>query len=320
MSISEPRLREASRLRAPALAALIGCLALAAAPSEAQPRPQEPLGATIADTGSQTYRFRTISLASADGRRRYRVQIAEPRRSPPPAGRQVIYLLDGNGAVAALDEALLAKLDAAGDPPVLVAIGYDVDTRFDVQARAFDYTPPGAEGRPAADPAGRPGGGADAFLDLVERDIRPRVEAQARIDRRRQTLWGHSYGGLLTVYAALSRPQAFQHYVAASPSLWWNGGAVLDREAGFADDPRRRNLRLDIVVGGAEGQGSGGPRPGGPMRNTLPPGSSEALARRLRDVGADVRFEEIPGESHGSMFAASLTRTLTFLAKTQHLP
>ena len=295
-------------------AALMACLALTAAGAEAQPRPQEPLGPTIADRGSHAYAFRTFVVTSEDGLRRYKVQVAEPRKPAPAKGRQVVYLLDGNAAVAALDEALLATL-AAGDAPVLVAIGYDVDTRFDIMARALDYTPPRMDGKPAADDMSRPGGGADVFLRLIEHRIMPQAEAGLRVDPDRRTLWGHSYGGLLTLYAALARPGMFQHYAAADPSLWWNAGEVLNRETAFLQDPRRKTLSLDIVAGGGQRRGPDQRAPT-PMRGSLPPGTLEAFVGRLQAAGVDVTFQELPDQSHGALFRTALVRTLTALSET----
>ena len=295
-------------------AALMACLALTAAGAEAQPRPQEPLGPTIADRGSQAYAFRTFVVTSEDGLRRYKVQVAEPRKPAPAEGRQVVYLLDGNAAVAALDEALLATL-AAGDAPVLVAIGYEVDTRFDIAARALDYTPPRMDGKPTADDMSRPGGGADAFLKLIERRIMPQAEARLRVDPQRRTLWGHSYGGLLTLYTALTRPDLFRHYAAADPSLWWNAGEVLNREAAFLHDPRRKRLNLDIVAGGGQRRGPDQRAPT-PMRDSLPPGTLQAFVARLQAAGVGVTFQELPDQSHGALFRTSLVRTLTALSGT----
>ncbi|MBF3166256.1 ferric enterobactin esterase PfeE, partial [Pseudomonas aeruginosa] len=75
-------------------------------------------------------------------------------------------------------------------------------------------------------------GGADAFLDLLRDGMRPAVAAQAPLDTARQTLWGHSYGGLLVLHALFTRPGEFARYAAASPSLWWRDGAILGERAG----------------------------------------------------------------------------------------
>ena len=271
-----------------------------------QPALDEPPSSPIAQRQSRFYDFTEFTLHSADRARHYSVQIAKPKRLAPVAGYASVYLLDGNEAVAKLNETLLEELNAA-DPPMIVSIGYADTVRFNVQARAYDYTPPLPAGKPLFDDANRPGGGADRFLDLIEEQIKPRVEELTTVDPHRRILWGHSYGGLLTLYAAFTRPNSFQRFVAASPSLWWNYGAILEHESAFVTSERRQAMRLDLMVGELEQQ----PRSGvSAMRTSLPPGSTRNLADRLKSAGVNVTFTEFPGLGHGPMFEASLTRTL----------
>ena len=175
----------------------------------AQPDLTQKAGPSVADAPSDSYRFDRFELDAADGARRYRVQLAVPRRVPPPAGFPVLYLLDGNAAFAALTQAQLASMAAQETPPVIAAIGYATDLRFDVVARTCDYTPPLPEGGDSSaavssDAArGRRTGGADVFLDLIETSIKPAVLSRTTIDAARQSLWGHSYGGLARCGAAL---------------------------------------------------------------------------------------------------------------------
>src|SRR3546814_18147361 len=84
-------------------------------------------------------------------------------------------------------------------------------------------------------PAGEPAAGletvgASAFLDFLQRSVMPVIEARWHIDRRRETLVGHSFGGLLGVHAWLTRPALFDHVVVVSPSFWFGDG-FLAREA-----------------------------------------------------------------------------------------
>ncbi|MFC7335418.1 alpha/beta hydrolase [Rhodocista pekingensis] len=295
---------------------------LAAGPAIAQPDLSRPMGPTIADQGSAFYRFDRVGLVSRDGGRRYRVTVGMPRRPAPAAGYPVLHMLDGNAALGVLTEPLLENLDRDG-PPVLVAIGYETDRRFDVVARAFDYTPPTS---PAGETwenreRGRRGGGADAFLDLIEAEIKPRVAALAAVDPARQALWGHSYGGLFTLHCLFTRPDRFSTYIAASPSLWWQDGFILSEEARFTGAP----ARLLLTRGGAEGRRREGPRPAGgadAVRQAPPPGREgfpahalPQMAARLRTLpGLSVEVIEFPDLSHGEALAASLPPALRFAA------
>ncbi|WP_292224604.1 alpha/beta hydrolase-fold protein [Brevundimonas sp.] len=292
--------------------------ALMAGAALAQPAPRA-VGPTIADAGSAFYRFEQVSVTSADGARVYRVQIGVPRKAAGAAGYPVAYLLDGDAAMARIDEALLGQLNA-GDPPVIVTVGYQGDRQFDVLARAYDYTPPAPDGAYVVDAAGRPGGGADAFLTLLHDQIAPLVAAHVRIDAERSLLWGHSYGGLCVLHAALTRPDAYGRFVSVSPSLWWNYGSVLAEVDPFLTQPHPSNLSLTLLVGEEEVAGRGGRTRTNPMWSSVPSGATRDLAMRLHAAGVDVRFAELPGQAHGGMLAASLIPTLLSFAGVAPAP
>lgn len=305
-------------------------LALAgAAPAQAQPDLSRKVGTTLADTGSASYRFEEFRLASADGARRYRVRIAVPKRAAPAQGHPVAYLLDGNAALMELDEPLLASLVAAGPAPVIVMIGHDGDLRIDSVSRALDYTPARRDdGAPEFDELSpeRRSGGADAFLQLIETAIRPQVEQRIRIDRNRQTLWGHSYGGLFVLHALSTRPRLFANYVAVDPSLWWGEGFVFKQ---YERDPPAVEVgdpHLLVIVGTGGNSPGRRPPPGAAMdpeklrqrlaqRGSVPADAARQLVQRLQAAHLKAEYLELPGLSHGQTLGASLAPALRFAAE-----
>ncbi|WP_028627556.1 alpha/beta hydrolase [Metapseudomonas resinovorans] len=289
--------------------------------SEVQARPDldKAVAPGVAEQGSAYYRFQSLVVTSADGLRGYQVRIGIPRRLPSAAGYPVIYLLDGNAAIEALREEWLAELDRA-DPPVLVAIGHAGNRRFDVAMRTYDYTPPmGVE--PIWDDLEqtRRAGGAEQFLGLIETRLKPQVAELAPIDPGRQALWGHSYGGLFVLYSLFSRPDAFQSYAAASPSLWWRDGYLLQLEKRFGGLAAGQRARLLMTKGDAE-QSSRVPanaaeRERRLQRESVPPEAARELARRLGQwPGLVTRYIEFPGLGHGPALAASLLPALRMAA------
>ncbi len=283
----------------------------------AQPNLSQRSDPAVISQGSAHYTFERLSAVSQDGLRRYRVVLALPKKAALAGGHSVIYLLDGNAALDALDERLLATLDAA-DPPVIVAIAHDTDLRFDPVARAYDYTPPVAGNDAPVDERGRAGGGAASFLDLIVGTIKPAVARHAQIDMRRQTLWGHSYGGLFVLYALLHSPDAFQLYVAASPSIWWQYGAILKDEADgrsriLALAPQRRP-QLTILLGSEEGRRRAQASPPTGMRASVAPDAAQQFAHRMAADRLEVDFQIIEGLDHGPMLPASLLHALRLAA------
>lgn len=317
---TNPLLPRLYRLVALALTAL----SLSAAPAAwAQPDLTRKAGPTLADQPSDIYRFDRFALDSADGRRHYRVQLAIPRRAAPPAGFPVLYLLDGNAAFADLTADQLAALDAQDRPLVIAAIGYDTELRFDVLARAFDYTPPASDGADLKDAQGRPAGGAEAFFDLIETRIKPAVQARAAVDPQRQALWGHSYGGLFVLHALLRHPGAFQTYIAADPALWWRNGLLLREEPDAAPLPAGSALRLRVITGqGARGDAAGPPGTDAATvqrmrqaRGSAPPDAArQFVARQAQRPGLQATLTEFPGVAHGPLLTLSLGPALEWAA------
>ncbi|AWK88295.1 alpha/beta hydrolase [Azospirillum thermophilum] len=254
--------------------------------------------------------------AGGDPSRPYRIFAAWPETPPPPEGWPVLYLLDGNSIFGTAAEAMRVVGGhgaAVGIPPALVvAIGYPTDTAFDQPRRARDYTPP-ADGAP-------PGtGGADAFLAFIEEELKPEVGGRFRIDRGRQTLFGHSYGGLFVLHALFTRCEAFQRYVAASPSIWWHDKAVLAEERRFAEavPPAAATRSLLVTVGENELQAP----PGEPVdpareerrRKARMVENARELAERLAGLGPRgpaVGFVSFAGENHGSVIPAAVSRAV----------
>lgn len=233
-------------------------------PLFAQPDLTHTLGSTVADRPSASYVFSDLRLDSVDGQRRYRVRIATPKAAAPAAGYPVVYLLDGNAALMELDERLLDSLSTHGVAPVLVFIADDSALRIDAVGRSLDYTPARfTDGRVETDPLNpqRRTGGAAAFAQLIATRIRPQVEARVSVDRQRQTLWGHSYGGLFVLQMLLTQPQLFQHYVAVDPSVV---GRWVYRPAGAARGGSRTSsfcrhaaIEASFDADGRRGQATG---------------------------------------------------------------
>lgn len=310
---------------------MAAALALAglAVPAMAQPNLAQTVGPTVAEPSSaaaSVYRFEQWELDAADGARRYRVQLAVPRRAAPAAGFPVLYMLDGNAAFAALTAEQLLALEQGGTPPVIVAIGYATDLRFDTTARAYDYTPPVPGPGPTVDSGAhdRPAGGADIFLALIEQQIKPAVRARVAVDPAQQSLWGHSYGGLFVLHTLLRQPATFQRYIAADPSFWWHDGFILQEERQAAAIAPGTCL---LVLSGASATAAPAaavmPAPARPgidaaaaqrmraARSAVPPETArEFVARQARRDGLHASWRVFEGASHGAMLGLSVDPAL----------
>jgi predicted alpha/beta superfamily hydrolase len=267
--------------------------------------PDVDLPLLAGDTAS--HRFEERPYETGDGRR-YRIFLAIPKARAPTAGYPIIYMLDGNAAFDALTSELLAKVPGL----VVAAIGYEGNKAFDVDARSRDYTPPlGGQTGPAPDPQ-RPGrlvGGASIFLDGLVGDMRQAIEANLSIDAWRRTLWGHSYGGLFTLFTLYTRPTAFDAFVPVSPSMWWGEGVLDQLEAQAA--PRRGDPAGVMIMLGDRESRSNQPELAVPR----PAPETMALIERLaqRD-DLEVSSQVLEGAQHGPALRRSIPYALDFAA------
>lgn len=256
-------------------------------------------------------------LASAITGQTYRIFVSVPAAPAPPAGYPVLFALDGNASFPTL--ALMARTagrrsGATGHvPPVVVGIGYPGERDYH-NARGRDYTPPAGLATDASTT-----GGADLFLDFIERELKPLVATLAPLDPARQALYGHSFGGLCTLHALFTRPAMFQTYLAASPSIWYGDRVVLSALAAFEKRVAALPTRPHLMLAAGEleqPQATGAPLQGrqaiAAERRMID--AARELAARL-DKGkllSRVEFHLLANENHGSATFPAMARGLEF--------
>lgn len=286
---------------------------------------------TLADAPSAaTPMSRQFDLVSQVNGRAYRVQVALPLVPPPEGGYAVVYVLDGDlnfGAVAAA--ARLRAQFGELEPAVVVGVGYpEAEHGLDacLRRRTRDLTPT------AGGPAMRDSivrqlggldidafGGADGFLDMIVQEIAPRIAEAVPVAAGRTALFGHSLGGLCVVHALLTRPNAFQTFLALSPSLWWDDGAVLANEAGFARQVAAGVATPAVFVGVGAYEQTPERIPQLPADEVL----AAAMVDRARDLGARLtalqgeagyraQAQVFAGESHMSVVLTAMNALLDF--------
>lgn len=247
----------------------------------------------------------------------WRVWVQRPAGPAPATGHPVLYVLDGNAAFALA--AQLARNDATRPPElrpdaaIVVGVGHPGDAVVHPAERQRDYTPPPPGGRATAE-----AGGAQVLLDFIARELQPRIAQAFPVDAQRQTLSGHSFGGLCVLHALFTRPAQFTRYAATSPSVWWNQGQVLQTAAEFAQThataPRPFQARLQLRVGGLEhAQAAVTPARAAVQAERRLLERAEALARQLTALAwpeLRVQMAVLPGLDHGGAMLPGLTDAL----------
>jgi predicted alpha/beta superfamily hydrolase len=181
----------------------------------------------------------------------YAISIARPSQPAPPEGYPAIYVLDAQWSFETLAETAKLQEPVLG-PIVVIGIGYPQGREG---KRLRDMTIPVDRATLPSnrfDPPYGEIGGADRFLSFIVEKVTPAAKRRVHIDPRRQTLFGHSLGGLLVLHTLFTRPDTFQTYVAASPSIWWGNRAIVGEMRSLLKADVTHARRLLLTVGSLE--------------------------------------------------------------------
>lgn len=257
-------------------------------------------------------------IRAAESGLTYRLYVSRPAGEPPPGGFPVLYVLDGNAVFVTVAQAVRLQSrrpDISGvEPMVVVGIDHDSDELFDADGRYRDLTPASPDGPPKPGPKFKtfpPSGQADRFLRFIEGEVKPLVEGATPINRDRQALFGHSLGGLFALHVLATRPAAFQHVIAVSPSVWWDGERILTELQAFNERAKTAATpgRALVLVGQRE-------------LPDMRAGATAAaeLLKASPAPGLTTRFEEIPHADHISLLPVAFNRALRFASGNEPWP
>lgn len=286
------------------------------------------------DPGLETLPFATLpqtrqmDFVSRITGRAYRLQVALPLAPPPDAGYRVLYIIDGDMhfgtyANAMRMRAFTGELEAA----IVVGIAYpeaETDILAWLRRRNTDLTP--TEGGDAMrqnitrqlDGLSIDAfGDAHNFLAAIETEIAPLIARIAPVDTGRNVLFGHSLGGLFTLFAMFTQPTAFETYLALSPSIWWDQNALLAHESAFVRQLAEQHLAPKLFLGVGEFEQVPDKTPRIPANDVLAAAMVDnmtALAARLSAIKPRIELTAkiYPGQTHMGVATTAVSDILEF--------
>ena len=206
----------------------------------------------------------------------------------------VLYLLDGGTVQEDFPKItdIVAEAVAAGRLAPMIVVGIEgVD-------RKHDLTHPATF---ADDLKLLPtSGGSAAYRRFLVDELRPWVKARYRVTGQ-SGLIGESLAGLFVVETFLREPRAFDAYLAASPSLWWDNQSLSRQASALLSQRGFKGRRLYLSIGD-EG-------------TTMQEGVDRVVAalRAAPPKGLVWRYEPMPKERHSSIYDPSAKAGLPWL-------
>lgn len=230
----------------------------------------------------------------------YELQVVLPANyvEAESSERKVVYVLDGQwNSTIVKDIAGKLSHDGMLPDPIVVAITSAGEGADPNVLRFRGFTPVEVPNQP-------PSGGAAQFLQVLETEIFPFVEANYSASSSGRVLTGASLGGLFTSYAMLERPDLFAGYVAIS-APYTMAEEYFDNK--LQDLPRRHLWRKRAYFGV------------GALQDNEEQVTEfvDALRSSVRK-GPNVEFEVVPGVGHAGVEPIAYTNGLTHAFRRRH--
>ncbi|PKI13521.1 alpha/beta hydrolase [Colwellia sp. 12G3] len=179
--------------------------------------------------------------------REIQILLPENYQSNMGATYPVIYLLDGDYTLHGVSGMLDFLANKAQLIPDVILVGI-ADKGTDVYRQYM--TPAGL----TAPFKKEHGGKAELFLTFLEKELKPYINSHYRAANN-SILVGHSMGGLFVLNALLESPNAFEHFVSISPSVWLNDHEIMVKAKDFIGKSKHDLTSLYLSLGDEERQG-----------------------------------------------------------------
>lgn len=260
-----------------------------------------------------------------DGRtgRLRRIFLSVPPGVAPKTGWPALVMFDGNAMIAMSADIMRSQAPYPSSTNlgwgVLIGMGYPTEEAYDFQQRSWDLTPPPGRLYPPFFP-GNPEartGGADEFARFLLQDALPTISALVPINKAETSIFGHSFGGLFTLWLLFTQASSFRHWIAASPSITWEDGNLLR----FFDAFDASIVRGDVHVSAGEWEGdriapfqlAGAEREKrlkAAAKEQTVSAARDLVARLEKTLGNRVSFEIIADATHMSVLPTVVNRAL----------
>lgn len=186
----------------------------------------------------------------------YPIEVFAPNATPPKEGFPVLFVLDGQRysqmIFHAMENQIRNSAKTLVEPMMIVSVGHQAEDF--VNRRFFDFTPPAEQYEFPLRRGKRmpevPVGNGENFKHFIEEELFPFIKENYNVNDNAFSLFGHSLGGLYSLYIYLQFPHLFTNIIAVSPSIWWNNHQIFNM---LSNNEVNHIPPIAIYVGGDEG-------------------------------------------------------------------
>jgi predicted alpha/beta superfamily hydrolase len=183
------------------------------------------------------------------------ITVSLPVRYDKLESAPVVVCLDGAWIFGtAMDATRVMSMGGEAPEAIVVGVSFAEQNMGEyLRQRARWYTPTawvppaetGVKGL-EADQCGK----ADLLIAFITDQLLPRLEADYRIGER----WfvGHSFSALFGMRALLAKPELFDKWLLASPSVWWHDRVILGFEETYATENDDMHAQVFLSTGELE--------------------------------------------------------------------
>ena len=134
----------------------------------------------------------------------------------------------------------------------------------------------------------------------------PLIDEKFNVQGSQKSLYGHSFGGLFTLYALLKDEGIFSNFFIASPSLWWGESEILKQNVSEGKFKEKLKAKFVFLSVGELEKRKGKTDKASTLK-------ASDLAQILKQSGVNSHFEFYKGKTHGSVIPLNLKELLKYL-------
>ena len=217
----------------------------------------------------------------------YKPQIDISSDAPLP----VLYMMDGEniGMLANIVDSSIIN----GDFPPMIIVG--IANYKEERTNDLTPFPLGTNNSLGATKSG----GGELFLKFIKDEVIPFINKEYKTTNEK-ILFGHSLGGLISVYCFLMYPELFNDYIAVSPSLWLENDYIIQEAEELFKIKNYINKNIFISNGTKD-------------PNLKVVQKFDSLLQKNKQSGLNCKYTSYENETHDSQLVKAIPEGIRFI-------